>query len=78
MFVGVATSTGYAWARAQRAKPVVESLASKSGVGFARLVRQSEVRALIELEVAGVMIRVPAAFDADSLARLINVIRRSA
>ena len=76
--VGVAASTGYAWASAQRQKSGKWKPAAKGNAGFARLVRQSEVRTLLELEVAGVVIRVPSAFNADALVELIHAVRRSA
>ena len=73
--VGVAVSTGHVWSKAcgqNRRKDAVE------GKGFARLIRQGDVSSAIELEVSGMVIRVPREFDADSLAQLITVVRRSA
>lgn len=75
--MGVAESTGYAWARAH-GEDVQNGTAAESKTSFARLIRQSDVQTFIELEVSGVVIRVPREFDADSLTQLIEVIRRSA
>jgi hypothetical protein len=75
MAVGIAVSTGHAWSKGHREG---KGNAVAKGNGFARLIRQSDVSSGIELEVSGVVIRVPREFDADSLTRLIAVVRRSA
>lgn len=75
MAVGIAVSTGHAWSKVHRQGKEKDA---GQGKRFARLVRQSDIRSTIELEVSGVVIRVPGEFDADALARLIGVVRRSA
>ena len=73
--VGISVSTGHIWSKGDRQG---KEKAPVQGNGFVRLIRQSEVGATVELELSGVVIRVPPEFDADSLARLIGVVRRSA
>ena len=73
--VGIAVSTGHAWSKAHRGGKDEDA---SRGNGFARLIRQSDVSSSFELVVSGVVIKVPREFDADSLTRLIGVVRRSA
>ena|SRR4028118_656654 len=73
--VGIAKSTGYAWSRLARdTKPTANATATPR---FARLIRTKDVHShpVIELQVAGVVVKVPSDFDTDSLARLVAVLR---
>lgn len=76
--VGIANSTGYAWARLQRDMEPVASSALRPR--FARLIRTNDVlpHPVIEVEVAGVVVKVGRDFDDDALIRLVTVLRRSA
>ena len=73
--VGIAVSTGHIWSKAHGQAKKNNAVQDN---GFARLIRRSDVTSAIELEVSGVVIKVPREFDADLLAQLIAVVRRSA
>lgn len=76
--VGIAKSTGYAWSRLPR--DTKSAASATATTRFARLMRTKDVQphAVIELEVAGVVVKVPPHFDADALARLVAVLRGQA
>ena len=76
--VGIAKSTGYAWSRLPRDTKLAAGATATPQ--FARLMRTKDVHPhpVIELEVAGVVVKVPLDFDADALARLVAVLRGQA
>ena len=76
--VGIAKSTGYAWSRLPRDIKLAASATATPR--FARLMRTKDVHPhpVIELEVAGVVVKVPLDFDADALARLVAALRGQA
>ena len=71
--VGISPSTGFKWAQPLRGQRKAKRKAKV--VHFARLIPQSASVSQMQLEVAGVLIRVDSSFDEHALARLIRVAR---
>jgi len=80
--VGIAASTGYQWSSAARQAQANGRRASRMGGGnkstprFARLYPQSQAPSpRIELEVAGVVIRLDNGFNAEVLGKVLAAVR---
>lgn len=71
--VGISVSTGFAWAQSVRG-PGERKRKSRT-VHFAQLIPRSAVTSPMQIEVAGVTIKLDANFDDHALARLIRVAR---
>ena len=76
--VGVTASTGYAWARRDREQRSNDERPAAATVpGFARLVRQCEMPSRIEIDIAGVVLRVDERINVVALAGLVAAIRKA-
>ena len=71
--VGISPSTGFKWVQPLRIHR--EANGKAKTVHFARLIPQSASVTQMQIEVAGVSIKVDSSFDEHALARLIRVVR---
>ena len=71
--VGISPSTGFKWVQPLRIQR--EANGEAKTVHFARLIPQSASVTQMQIEVAGVSIKVDSSFDEHALARLIRVVR---